>query len=171
MPPKQKVAIVTLGCLKNIADTANLTRLLKARGHEVVADAALADAVVIHTCSFIEAAKKESIETILQAGQLKTDGKKLIVTGCLVQQHGQEIFEEIPEVDAFLGTGQLAQVADILEKPRSRFLDRANPGGYMDPDVPPLTRRHTGESRYPEHGNELGPGFHRGDGRNDVTGI
>src|ERR1039457_4712452 len=100
MPSKQKVAIVTLGCLKNLADTANLTRLLKARGHEVVTDAADADAVVVHTCSFIEAAKKESIDTILQAGRLKADGKKLIVTGCLVQQHGQEIFDELPEVDA-----------------------------------------------------------------------
>ena len=93
--------------------------------------------IVVHTCSFIEAAKKESIEAILQAGQLKGEGrKKLIVSGCLVQQHGQEIFEEMPEVDAFLGTGQLAQVADLMDHPRPRFMDRANPGGFMDPDVP-----------------------------------
>jgi len=85
MSSKQKVAIVTLGCAKNTADTDNLARLLKARGHEVVADSAQADAIVVHTCSFIEAAKKESIDTILQAGQLKSNGKKLIVTGCLVQ--------------------------------------------------------------------------------------
>src|SRR5882762_9488401 len=125
MPYKQKVSIITLGCAKNVSDTDNLARVLKARGHEVVTDAANADAIVVHTCSFIEAAKKESINTILQAGQLKTDGKKLIVTGCLVQQHGDEIFNELPEVDAFLGTGQMAQVADLLEKPRARFMDRA----------------------------------------------
>ncbi len=131
----KKVSIITLGCAKNTADTDNLARVLKARGHEIVNDAADADTIVVHTCSFIEAAKKESINTILQAGQLKTEGKKLIVTGCLVQQHGDEIFKELPEVDAFLGTGQLAQVADLLEKPRPRFIDRANPGGFMDPDV------------------------------------
>jgi ribosomal protein S12 methylthiotransferase len=137
MPPKQKVSIVTLGCPKNTADTSNLMRLLKARGHEIVLDAADADAIVVHTCSFIEAAKKESIDTILQAGQVKNGTKKkLIVTGCLVQQHGQEIFDELPEVDAFLGTGQLSQVPDFLERPRARFLDRANPGGFMDPDSP-----------------------------------
>src|ERR1700687_4165488 len=131
----KKVSIVTLGCAKNTADTDNLARTLKAKGYAVVADAKDADAIVVHTCSFIEAAKKVCINTILQAGQLKTEGKKLIVTGCLVQQHGDEIFKELPEVDAFLGTGQLAQVADILDKPRARFMDRANPGGYMDPDA------------------------------------
>src|ERR1700690_1139988 len=134
MAPK-KITIITLGCLKNTADTSNLSRLLKAQGHEIVADAADADAIVVHTCSFIEAAKKESIDTILQAGRLKSSGQQLIVTGCLVQQHGKDIFQELPEVDAFLGTGQLAQVADLLEKPRKRFMDRANPGGFMDPDL------------------------------------
>jgi len=158
VPSSKKVSIITLGCPKNTSDIENLSRLLKARGHEVVSDAAEADAVVIHTCSFIEAAKKESIDTILQAsrllgraspeaGQLKTEGKKLIVTGCLVQQHGEGIFKELPEVDAFLGTGQLAQVADILEKPRARFMDRANPGGFMDPDLP--ISRATAPSLFP----------------------
>ena len=137
MPPKQTVSIVTLGCAKNTADTDNLARLLKARGYTVVNDPAEAATVVVHTCSFIEAAKKESIEAILQAGQLKGEGKKkLIVSGCLVQQHGREIFESLPEVDAFLGTGQLGQIPDIIANPRARFMDRANPGGFMDPDVP-----------------------------------
>src|SRR5437773_7825419 len=123
----QKVSIITLGCAKNVSDTDNLARLLSAKGHQLVTDAAEADTIVVHTCSFIEAAKKESINTILEAGKLKTEGKKLIVTGCLVQQHGKEIFDDLPEVDAFLGTGQLAQVADLLDKPRARFMDRANP--------------------------------------------
>src|SRR5271154_553548 len=92
----KKVSIVTLGCAKNTADTDNLTRVLKARGHDVVADAADADTIVVHTCSFIEAAKKESINTIIEAGKLKGETKKLIVTGCLVQQHGKEIFDDLP---------------------------------------------------------------------------
>lgn len=132
----KKVSIVTLGCAKNLSDTANLTRLLHARGYEVVPDPADAGAIVVHTCSFIEAAKKESIDAILAAGQEKTGKKQLIVSGCLVQQHGEEIFKELPEVDAFLGTGQLAQIPDLLDKPRARFLDKANPGGFMDPDAP-----------------------------------
>jgi len=147
MPSKQKVSIVTLGCAKNVADTDNLARLLKARGYDVVSDPAQAGSIVVHTCSFIEAAKKESIDAILQAGQLKGEGKKkLIVSGCLVQQHGQEIFESLSEVDAFLGTGQLAQIPDILDKPRVRFMDRANPGGFMDPDVP--RKEATGPTAY-----------------------
>jgi ribosomal protein S12 methylthiotransferase len=144
---KQKVSVVTLGCAKNVADTDNLSRLLKSKGYEVVNDPADAGAIVVHTCSFIEAAKKESIEAILQAGRLKTEGKKLIVSGCLVQQHGNEIFDELPEVDAFLGTGQLSQIPDLLEKPRARFLDRANPGGFMDPDAP-LPREVKGATAY-----------------------
>ncbi len=138
-----KVAILTLGCAKNTADTDHLSRVLRARGHGVVENAEDADAIVVHTCSFIEAAKKESIHTILEAARLKGVGKKLYVTGCLVQQHGDEIFQEMPEVDAFLGTGQLGQVAELLERPKTRFLDRAKPGGFMDFPSPGV-RRETG---------------------------
>lgn len=133
MTPK-KVSIITLGCPKNQSDTANLKRVLEARGHTVTDDTAQADAIVIHTCSFIEAAKRESIQTIVDAGRHKKSGRQLLVTGCMVQQHGEELLKELPEVDAFLGTGQLGRVADLLDKPRTRFLDRANPGGFMDPD-------------------------------------
>lgn len=139
MPPK-KVSIITLGCAKNQVDTENLAGLLKKRGYEIDANPENADAIVVHTCSFIEAAKRESVETILGAARLKGDKKKLIVTGCMVQQHGKEMLEELPEVDAFLGTGQLAQVPDFLDKPRARFLDRTNPGGLMDPDAPRLLK-------------------------------
>jgi len=143
---KNKVSIVTLGCAKNQADTDNLTRLLKAKGHDVVSDPAEAGAIVVHTCSFIEAAKKESIDAILQVSQSKKKNQQLIVTGCLVQQHGQEIFNELPEVDAFLGTGQLTQIPQLLEKRKARFLDRANPGGLMDPDG--ITRLAEGATAY-----------------------
>src|SRR4051794_12819540 len=129
----KKVSIITLGCAKNQNDTENLSGLLKKKGYALEADAEKADAIVVHTCSFIEAAKKESIQTILDAAKLKSNGKQLIVTGCMVQQHGKEMMEELPEVDAFLGTGQLEQVADVLSKPRGRFLDRRDPGGLTDP--------------------------------------
>lgn len=131
----QKVSIITLGCAKNQNDTDNLIGLLKERGYGVEKDPADADAIVVHTCSFIDAAKKESIQTILDAAKLKGENKKLYVTGCMVQQHGKELMTELPEVDAFLGTGQLSQVPDLLDKPRERFLDRANPGGLMDPEA------------------------------------
>jgi ribosomal protein S12 methylthiotransferase len=129
---RHKVFIVTLGCAKNTADTDNLTRLLKARGCLIAANPEEADAIIVHTCSFIEAAKKQSIEAILQAGGIKTGKQKLFATGCLIQQHGAELFKEMPEVDAFLGTGQLAQIPGLLEKPRNRFINRARPGGFMD---------------------------------------
>lgn len=135
MPAKKTISIVTLGCAKNQSDTDNLARQLRAKGHAVVADPADAAAIVVHTCSFIEAAKKESIDAILQAGHQKRADQQLIVTGCLVQQHGEEIFKDLPEVDAFLGTGQLGQVADLLDQRRARFLDKANPGGFLDPDI------------------------------------
>src|SRR4051794_30003223 len=117
MNSRKKVSIITLGCAKNVADTENLARLLNARGFAVVDDPADAGAVVVHTCSFIEPAKKESIEAIVQAGRDKGKAKQLIVSGCLVQQHGDEIFGALPEVDAFLGTGQLAQIPDVLLNP------------------------------------------------------
>lgn len=131
----KKVSIITLGCAKNQNDTDNLTGLLQEKGYGVEANPEKADAIVVHTCSFIEAAKKESIQTILDAAKLKGENKKLYVTGCMVQQHGKELLTELPEVDAFLGTGQLKQIPDLLEKPRERFLDRANPGGLMDPEA------------------------------------
>src|SRR6185437_9754852 len=76
-----------------------------------------------------------------------TKDQKLIVSGCLVQQHGHDIFDELPEVDAFLGTGQLAQIPDLIANPRARFLDRARPGGLMDPDAP-LPRERAGPTAY-----------------------
>lgn len=135
MPDPKKISIITLGCAKNQNDTENLTGLLSKGGHRVGGDVADADAVVVHTCSFIEAAKRESVETILSAAESRKKGAKLFVTGCMVQQHGKELFDEIPEADAFLGTGQLAQVSALLSSPRSRFLDRRDPGGLTDPDA------------------------------------
>ncbi|MFN0116829.1 MAG: 30S ribosomal protein S12 methylthiotransferase RimO [Elusimicrobiota bacterium] len=135
MPNSKKISIITLGCAKNTNDTENLTGLLKKNGFGIEQDPTEADAIVVHTCSFIEAAKKESIQTIMEAAQAKGNNTKLYVTGCMVQQHGKEMMEELPEVDAFLGTGQLAQIPELLKNPRARFLDRRDPGGLTDPDA------------------------------------
>ncbi len=131
----KKVSIITLGCAKNTNDTENLSGLLKKKGYAVTDSPDDADTIVVHTCSFIDAAKKESVQAILEAAKYKTGAKQLIVSGCMVQQHGKEMMEELPEVDAFLGTGQLAQIPDLIEQPRSRFLDRRDPGGLTDPDA------------------------------------
>jgi len=147
MSSGKTINIVTLGCAKNEVDTDNLKALLKKRGFDIGTDASAADAVVVHTCSFIEAAKKESLDAILQAARQKNVNAKLIVTGCMVQQHGKDLMTELPEVDAFLGTGQLAQVPDLLEKPRDRFLDRTNAGGFMDPGAD-IQRAVTGPMAY-----------------------
>ena len=121
----QKVSIITLGCAKNIADTDNLARLLKARGHDVVTDAADADTIVVHTCSFIEAAKKESIDAILDAAETKKRGfgKRLVVAGCLSQRYATELAATMPEVDVFVGTGNFLDLPELLrrtEAPESR---------------------------------------------------
>jgi ribosomal protein S12 methylthiotransferase len=131
----KKVSIITLGCAKNTNDTENLSGLLKKKGYALAENPEEADAIVVHTCSFIEAAKKESVQAVLEAAKFKNGKKQLIVSGCMVQQHGKEMLDELPEVDAFLGTGQLAQIPDLIEKPRSRFLDRRDPGGLTDPDA------------------------------------
>ena len=129
------ISIITLGCDKNENDTENLSGLLRKKGFSIAKNPNNADAVIVHTCSFIEAARKESVTAILEVAQHKKDGQQLIVTGCMVQQHGKEMMQEIPEVDAFLGTGQLSQVIDLINHPKPRFLDRRDPGGLMDPDV------------------------------------
>lgn len=131
----KKVHIVTLGCEKNENDMENLKGLLIKKGFHIEQKASAADAIVVHTCSFIEAAKKESISSIIQASVDKKSNAKIYVTGCLVQQHGKELLDDLPEADALLGTGQLEQIPTLLENPRDRFLDRKNPGGLMDQET------------------------------------
>ncbi len=108
-----KVGFVSLGCPKNLVDSEVMMGQLKAKGFEITANADDADTLVVNTCGFIDAAKKESIEAILQAAQLKTSGKakRLVVAGCLVERYRDELKAEMPEVDAFIGT---SQINDIL---------------------------------------------------------
>src|SRR5437764_1685380 len=104
-----KVGFVSLGCPKNLVDSEVMMGILATSGAQLTSDAADADVIVVNTCSFIESAKQESVNTILEMAQHKVSGKaqKLIVAGCLVERYRTEIQKNIPEVDAVVGTGEL----------------------------------------------------------------
>ncbi len=103
---KNKIELITLGCSKNIVDSERLMSQLKANNYELVDSSDEADSIVINTCGFIDAAKEESINTILQAIELKKQGKikKVVVAGCLSERYKDDLIKEIPEVDSYFGT-------------------------------------------------------------------
>ena len=111
-----RVGMVSLGCPKNQVDAEHMLYNLKNEGYELVADAALADVVVVNTCGFIESAKQEAIDTILEFCTLKKEGriKAVIATGCLAQRYKDEMSKEIPELDAVVGLGSNSQLAEII---------------------------------------------------------
>ncbi|MBU1297570.1 MAG: 30S ribosomal protein S12 methylthiotransferase RimO, partial [Bacteroidetes bacterium] len=111
-----KIAVLTLGCAKNIVDSEELLEQIDHSDYTVTKNAANADVVVINTCGFIQDAKKESIETILQSVELKKQGKlkKVIVMGCLSERYKSELQKEIPEVDAFIGANKINSVTKKL---------------------------------------------------------
>ena len=112
------ILFISLGCDKNLVDSEVMLGLLDAKGYQMVDDETLADVIVINTCCFIHDAKEESIQTILEMAQYKTEGrlKALIVTGCLAQRYQKEILEEIPEVDAVLGTTSYDRIVETVEE-------------------------------------------------------
>lgn len=113
-----KILFISLGCDKNLADSEEMLGLLTAGGHEITDDETQADAIVINTCCFIKDAKEESVETILEMAEYKKTGSchALIVTGCMAQRYQKEIIEEVPEVDAVLGTTSYGDVVKALEE-------------------------------------------------------
>ncbi|MEE0897313.1 MAG: 30S ribosomal protein S12 methylthiotransferase RimO [Acutalibacteraceae bacterium] len=113
-----KVAMVSLGCPKNQVDAEKMLALLKNGGLEITSEEATADAIIINTCGFIESAKAEAIENILEAARYKEDGscKALVVTGCLAERYRDDITEEIPEVDVCVGIGSNSKIAEIVKK-------------------------------------------------------
>lgn len=110
--------MVSLGCSKNQVDAERMLYKLHEKGYKLVEDAALADITVINTCGFIESAKQEAIETILEFAELKKEGriKKIIITGCLAERYKEEILSEIPEADAVIGIGSNDNICDILDR-------------------------------------------------------
>jgi ribosomal protein S12 methylthiotransferase len=115
---KQKFSIVSLGCARNLVDSEVMAGLLQQNHFEMVGEPADADVVLINTCGFIEAAKAESIDTIMEISRLKEEGtiKTLVVAGCLSQRYPEELARELPEVDLFIGTGEVPKIAEILRE-------------------------------------------------------
>ena len=112
----KKVGMVSLGCAKNRVDTENVLGMLRDRGFEIVNDPSEADVLFVNTCGFIESAKEESIEAILEMAKYKKQGnKKLSVTGCLAQRYPEALMEEIPEIDGIMGVADYARLFDMME--------------------------------------------------------
>src|SRR5215212_2788010 len=113
----KKIGFISLGCPKNLVDSEVMMGKLRQSGYEITTDASEADTLVVNTCGFIESAKKESVEAILEAARLKTEGKagRLVVAGCLVERYRDELREEMPEVDAFIGTSQIEDITKAAD--------------------------------------------------------
>lgn len=113
-----KIALESLGCSKNLMDAEIMTGILKEKGYEFVEEFDEADIIIVNTCGFIRDAKQESIDTIVELSQLKEVGKLkyLIVTGCLAQRYADELLEEIPEIDAIVGTGNFMNISEIIDR-------------------------------------------------------
>lgn len=111
-----RIGFVSLGCPKNLVDGEVMLGLAKGAGHELTADASSAEVIVVNTCAFIDNAKEESINAILEMAQLKRDGscKKLIVTGCLAERYRDQLKAEIPEIDVCLGTGEVPEIVPAI---------------------------------------------------------
>jgi len=111
-----KIGFVSLGCPKNLVDSEVMLGMAEKEGHEITADASQADVLVVNTCAFIDRAKQESIDTILEMAELKKQaaGRKLIVTGCLAERYRDELKKEIPEIDAVYGTGEVPEFVQGL---------------------------------------------------------
>ena len=107
--------MISLGCAKNRVDSENLLGRLKAAGHEFVDDPAQADAIFVNTCGFIEDAKQESIDAILEMAAARKKGAKLLVTGCLAQRYSDALMEEIPEIDGLLGVKDYDKALSLLD--------------------------------------------------------
>lgn len=112
-----KVSIVSLGCSKNLVDSERMLYKCRSHGYELVTDPAQSDAVIVNTCGFIQSAKEEAIDTILELCQLKKEGtiKKIILTGCLTERYREEVADEFQEVDAIVGFSDEKDIVDILD--------------------------------------------------------
>jgi ribosomal protein S12 methylthiotransferase len=114
----KKVGFVSLGCPKNLVDSEVMMGQLKAAGYEITSNAEEAETVVVNTCGFIESAKAESIEAILEATGAKANGKarRVIIAGCLVERYRDDLIKELPEVDAFIGTNEIGRILEAADE-------------------------------------------------------
>ncbi len=128
-----KIGFVSLGCPKNLVDTEVMLGILGNNGYEIVSNPEDADVIVVNTCGFIDAAKTESIETILEMAQYKNNKCKLLIaSGCLAERYHDDILEELPEVDAVVGTGDYTKIAEVIKS----ALNGEKPVLYGNMDMP-----------------------------------
>jgi ribosomal protein S12 methylthiotransferase len=144
-----KIGFLSLGCPKNLVDGEVMMGLAREAGHEVTPDARAAEVLVVNTCAFIDQAKEESIDAILEMARLKREGacRSLIVTGCLAERYRDELRREIPEIDVCLGTGDVPEIVGAIEENRSPvgfFRSREALVGLPEP-------RHPGTSEPPDY--------------------
>ncbi len=156
-----KIGLISLGCPKNLVDSEVMLGLAQQAGHVLTRDPLEADVLVVNTCAFIDSAKQESIDTILEMAQHKKDGacRKLVVTGCLAERYRNELRKEIPEIDVVLGTGEVPQIVGAISGAplpvtfygvgantdlRPPIANRARPSYIYDAETPRLlaTPRH-----------------------------
>jgi ribosomal protein S12 methylthiotransferase len=111
-----KIGLVSLGCPKNLVDSEVMLGLAREAGHELTSNASEAEVLVVNTCAFIDAAKRESVDTILEMARHKTEGacRRLVVTGCLAERYREELRAEMPEIDAVLGTGEIPDIVRAI---------------------------------------------------------
>lgn len=111
------IGFVSLGCPKNLVDTEVMLGILGSEGYQIVSDPSEADVIVVNTCGFIESAKEESIQTILEMAEYKKERcKLLIMSGCLAERYHDDILKELPEVDAVIGTGDYSKIAEVIRR-------------------------------------------------------
>ncbi len=130
-----KIYIETLGCPKNITDSESAAGILEKAGHTIIEDPASADVIMVNTCGFINDAKKESIDAILDLSVNKTEDKLLIVTGCLAQRYSKELYKEMPEVDIFMGVNDYQNLPQIIgehEKGKRYKYDSSHTQNYLE---------------------------------------
>jgi ribosomal protein S12 methylthiotransferase len=129
-PFKKNIFLISLGCAKNLVDSENMLGLLKDQGYTIAPNIEDAQIAVINTCGFIQPAVEECIDTIMEAIDRKTSGEleRIVVTGCFVQRYGYKLREEIPEVDGWLGTGEISRIGELLDsmvnEPRLFYIGR-----------------------------------------------
>ncbi len=140
-----RVGLISLGCAKNLVDAEIMLGTLLKDGIEIINDAAQADVVIVNTCSFIDSAQEESVDTILESAELRETqrrGQGLVVAGCLTQRFREELPKLLPEVDAFMGIDQVAQVSDIVHQALARRAEK-----IKDKSQQPAARSQTPEVR------------------------
>ena len=146
-----KIGFVSLGCPKNLVDGEVMLGIAQQAGHEITPAAGDADVIVVNTCAFIDRAKEESIDAILEMAQQKRDGRcsRLVVTGCLAERYRDELVKEIPEIDAVLGTGEVEGIVDAVEGRGSRTEVRGPRIEGRESGVVPLAFHRTAPSSGP----------------------